>query len=58
MKIDTKIRHVTNADANIFLELGFGQEEAEHLHAIAQKQIDDAYALTEQLMTELASQYT
>ena len=28
MKIDTEIRHVTKAGANVFLELGFSEEEA------------------------------
>lgn len=33
MNIDTKIRHTTPADGNIFLDLGFPPEEAAALHA-------------------------
>ena len=33
MKIDTEFRHVTPADGNIFLDLGFPPEEAEKLKA-------------------------
>lgn len=33
MKIDTEFRHVTPADGNIFLNLGFPPEEAEKLKA-------------------------
>ncbi|OZI48626.1 helix-turn-helix domain-containing protein [Bordetella genomosp. 4] len=54
MKIDTKIRHVTKANSNLFLELGFSAQEAKRLHAAAQKQINDTYQLKEQLMSELA----
>jgi predicted XRE-type DNA-binding protein len=54
MKIDTEIRHVTRLGANLFLELGFEAEEAEHLHQASQKQINDTQLLKEQLMVELA----
>ncbi|MFP3740354.1 XRE family transcriptional regulator, partial [Burkholderia sp. SIMBA_019] len=41
MTIDTKIRHVTKPGANLFLELGFAPDEAERLHAVSQKEIND-----------------
>ena len=53
-KIDTKIRHVTKAGANIFAELGFSPGEAKRLHEASRKQINSTHALKEQLMTELA----
>ncbi|MDO5103690.1 MAG: XRE family transcriptional regulator [Lautropia sp.] len=55
MKIDTEIRHVTKAGANLFLELGFPPEEAERLHRASQQQINDTKQLKEQLMAELAA---
>jgi predicted XRE-type DNA-binding protein len=54
MKIDTEIRHVTKAGANLFLELGFSAAEAKRLHAASRKQIDDVRLLKEQLMSELS----
>jgi hypothetical protein len=45
MTIDTKIRHVTKPGANLFLELGFPEEEAARLHAASQKQINDTRLL-------------
>jgi len=54
MKIDTEIRHVTKAGANLFLELGFPAAEAKRLHAASRKQIDDVRLLKEQLMSELS----
>jgi len=39
MTIDTAIRHVTKAGANVFLELGFLPAEARRLHVASQKQI-------------------
>lgn len=41
--IDTDIRHVTPAGANLFLELGFSAEEAEclRLQATSCQQIED-----------------
>jgi predicted XRE-type DNA-binding protein len=53
MTIDTKIRHITQANANIFLELGFDVAEAEKLHSESLQQINDTLALKEQLMSEL-----
>ena len=55
MSIDTEIRHVTKARANIFLELGFDSTEAEQLKTESQQQINSTLALKEQLMTELAN---
>jgi len=55
MTIDTKIRHVTQPGANLFLELGFSAAEAKRLHAASQKQINDTRLLKEQLMTELST---
>ena len=54
MKIDTEIRRVTKPGANLFLELGFPQDEAQRLHLASQQQINDIRRLKEQLMTELA----
>jgi predicted XRE-type DNA-binding protein len=54
MKIDTEIRHVTKAGANLFVELGFSAAEAKRLHAASCKQIDDVRLLKEQLMSELS----
>jgi hypothetical protein len=42
MKIDTAIRHVTKAGANVFLELGFAPLEARRLRAASRKQISGA----------------
>lgn len=54
MKIDTEIRHVTQPGANLFLELGFSEEEAQKLQAASRQQINDIRLLKEQLMEELA----
>jgi predicted XRE-type DNA-binding protein len=55
MKIDTEIRHVTKAGANIFLELGFPPAEAKRLKAAAVKERKKVKLLKQQLMRELAS---
>jgi predicted XRE-type DNA-binding protein len=54
MKIDTEIRHVTKAGANLFLELGFAPDEAKRLQAASRKQINDTRLLKQQLMDELS----
>ncbi|MBY4598582.1 XRE family transcriptional regulator [Ottowia caeni] len=54
MTIDTEIRHVTRPGANLFLELGFSEEEALRLLAASKQEINDARLLKEQLMSELA----
>lgn len=53
-KVDTEIRHITRPDANIFAELGFTITEAERYDAESRKLINDARALKEQLMGEVA----
>jgi len=55
VKINTEIRHVTKPGTNLFLELGFPQEEAQRLHLASQQQINDTKQLKEQLMAELAA---
>lgn len=55
MTIDTGIRHVSKAGANLFLELGFSAVEARKLHAASRKQINDTRALKQQLMAELSN---
>jgi predicted XRE-type DNA-binding protein len=52
--IDTEIRHVTPADGNIFVDLGFEQEEAAQLLAESDRVIADKLAIKESLMTEIA----
>jgi predicted XRE-type DNA-binding protein len=54
MKIDTKIRHITPADGNVFLDLGFPPEEAAVLHADSMRIISEKLAIKESLMNELA----
>ncbi len=54
MKIDTEIRHVTKAGANLFLELRFTPEEAKRLQAESRRQINDTRRLKRQLMEELS----
>ncbi|MCE2946104.1 MAG: helix-turn-helix domain-containing protein [bacterium] len=54
MTIDTAIRHVTPAGANLFLDLGFSPAEAKKLQAASRRQINDIRALKQQLMSELA----
>ena len=54
MTVDTEIRHVTKAGANLFLELGFAPDEARRLHAASRKHINDTRLLKQQLMEELS----
>lgn len=54
MNIDTEIRHVTKAGANLFLELNFDSNEAACFHAESQQHINNALVLKEQLMDELS----
>lgn len=54
-KIDTDIRHVTKAGANLFAELGFAPNEARQYQAESQALVSQTVALKEQLMGELAS---
>lgn len=53
MNIDTNVTHITKSGRNIFLELGFDEEEA-LLFNTQSKKINDAHVLKEQLMNELA----
>ena len=55
MTIDTEVRYVTKAGANLFLELGFSATEAKKLHAASRKQINDTRLLKQQLMAELSN---
>ena len=58
MSIDTEIRHVTKAGANLFLEHGFPPAEAKKLQAASRKQINDTRLLKQQLMAELSNWIT
>ncbi len=58
MSINIEVTHVTPAGANIFAELGFGEDEAKELQAQAQAQIAAAHALKVQLMHELTQWMT
>ncbi|MEZ6877035.1 helix-turn-helix domain-containing protein [Enterobacter sp. KBR-315C3_2022] len=54
-RVDTKIRHVTAAEANIFTELGFGEDEAGILQESAEKEVEQLLAIKRQLMQEISS---
>jgi predicted XRE-type DNA-binding protein len=56
--IDTEIRHVTMAGANLFMELGFSAPEADQLHSASRKQINDTRELKQQLMVEISNWMT
>jgi hypothetical protein len=45
MKIDTRSRHRTRADGNVFSDLGFTPREARRLLARADARIDEAKRL-------------
>ncbi|WHZ39484.1 XRE family transcriptional regulator [Rahnella bonaserana] len=53
--IDVASRHITPADGNGFADLGFCEEQAQHLHADSQAKIAQTIALKEQLMTEIGN---
>lgn len=53
-KIDTVIRHRTEANGNVFLDVGFPPDEAARLLREADEQIDAATQLKQQLMDEIA----
>lgn len=55
MTVVTEIRHVTKPGANLYLELGFAQDEAKCLQAASRKQINDTRLLKQQLMEALAT---
>lgn len=52
--IDTKIRHVTSAEANIFVELGFNGAEATQLQQDAEREVEQLILLKQQLMQEIS----
>ena len=52
-RIDTKTRHITPAGANIFAELGFGEQEAALLYADSLHEIENISAIKEKLMDEI-----
>ena len=54
MTIDTRSRHRTRADGNVFLDLGFSPREAKRLLAHADTRIDESIRLKKQLMDEIA----
>lgn len=54
-KIDTQVRHVTKAGANLFEELGFSPNDAKRYQTESRERIDHTLVLKEQLMGELAS---
>lgn len=54
MTIDTQVRHVTKAGANLFQDLGFAPDEATRFQAESKQQINDTKVLKEQLMGELS----
>jgi predicted XRE-type DNA-binding protein len=58
MTIDTELRHITKAGANLFVQLGFSASEAKRLHAASRKQTNDTRALKQQLMVELSNWIT
>ena len=49
-----RIGHITQPDANLFLELGFPPAEAERLQADSRRQIDAVLRLKQQLVDELS----
>lgn len=53
MKVDVKVRHVTPADANIFLELGFDAAEAASLKAESDRLIAEELAIKQKLREEV-----
>jgi predicted XRE-type DNA-binding protein len=52
--IDTNVRHVTKAGANLFAELGFPPDEAARLQAESRQRIAKSQAVKVALMGELA----
>lgn len=55
MTTETKSRHTTARDANVFLDLGFSPREAKRLIAQADARIDESVRLKTQLMDEIAA---
>lgn len=55
MKDDHIVEHITPADGNIFLDLGFEPEEAARLKAESDREITQRIALKERLRGEVVS---
>jgi predicted XRE-type DNA-binding protein len=53
--VDTNIRHVTAAEANIFAELGFEVSEAKQLQKDAEKEVEQLLTIKRQLMQEIST---
>ncbi|QRG78903.1 helix-turn-helix domain-containing protein [Citrobacter sp. R56] len=53
--IDSKIRHITSPDANIFTELGFAEPAAQMLQQDAEREVEQLINLKKQLMQEISS---
>ncbi|VUS23101.1 helix-turn-helix domain-containing protein [Klebsiella spallanzanii] len=52
--IDSNIRHITSADANIFAELGFDETQANLLQQSAEREVEQLIILKQQLMQEIS----
>lgn len=52
--IDTKVRHVTKANGNVFADLGFAPEEAAELLAKSRTEMARTDMLKKQLMGEIS----
>lgn len=46
IEIDTKIRHVTKAGSNLFLDLGIEPEEAERCHIESREHINQLLSIS------------
>lgn len=53
--IDSKTTHITPADGNVFLDLGFDKVEAESLLADSQKWIAEKVSIKKTLIAEIIS---
>ena len=51
--IDTQSRHITEADGNIFADLGFSDNQAQQLHAESLTQINAELEMKITLMVEI-----
>lgn len=54
-RVPSKTEHITPADGNVFLDLGFEPEEAARMLAKSNKQIAEKLAIKESLMTEISA---
>ncbi len=52
IEIDIKIRHVTKAGSNLFLDLGIEPEEAERCHIESREHINQLLSTKHDLITE------